>query len=310
MSGDLLLGVDGGAATQAVLADLGGRLLGRGRGPESNHHRVGLEKAHEAIVTAIEGAFLSAFGPRARAEAGRQRVAAACFGLAGVDGPADEERHAAWARDRGFAARLRIVNDTELILAAGAPDGWGIALVSGTGSNCLARAADGRTVRVGGWGPLLGDEGSGYQIGLSALRVAAQAADGRRLVPGFLEKVLVHWSLPGPDALLPHVYAAETTHADVAGLAGPVMDLAAAGQPDARRIVDEAAASLALHVDTAVRLLHLQKPPLALTGAVLQRSAFKNAVRAAITAELGPTTFVAQPTDGALVLARQLLKSE
>jgi N-acetylglucosamine kinase-like BadF-type ATPase len=308
MSGDLLLGVDGGAATQAVLADLAGRPLGRGRGGESNHHRVGLEKAREAIVTAIEGAFLSAFGPRARAEAGRQRVAAACFGLAGVDGPHDEKLQLAWARERGFAASLRIVNDTELILAAGAPEGWGVALVAGTGSNCVARGPDGRTVRVGGWGPLLGDEGSGYQMGLSALRTAAQAADGRRPVPEVLRRVLDHWSLPGPDALLPRVYAPETTHADIAGLAGLVMDLAAAGQPDARRMVDDAAASLALHVDTAVRGLRHEKPPLALTGSQLQRMSFRNAVVAAISVELGATTFVPHPSEGALVLARQLLK--
>lgn len=310
MSEDLLLGVDGGAATQAVLADLGGRILGRGRGPESNHHRVGLDKARDAIVIAVEGAFLSAFGPRARAEASRNRVAAACFGLAGVDGPEDEALQTEWAKERGFAASVRVVNDTELILAAGAPEGWGVALVAATGSNCFARARDGRTRRVGGWGPLLGDEGSGYQMGLGALRAAAKAADGRRPNPALLHEVLKHWSLERPDALLARVYAPETTHADIAGLAPLVMDLAADGEPEMRRIVEAAAASLALHVDTAVHALDLAKPPLAMTGAALQRTAFKNAVLAAVTVELGPSTYVAHPSEGALVVAQKLLKEK
>src|SRR6202007_525984 len=66
-----------------------------------------------------------------------------------------------------------------LILAGGPPEGWGVALVGGTGSVCLGRTREGRTVRVGGWGPILGDEGSGYQIAVNALRRPTQTADGR-----------------------------------------------------------------------------------------------------------------------------------
>jgi N-acetylglucosamine kinase-like BadF-type ATPase len=304
----VLLGVDGGTHTQAVLSDLDGRVLGRGRGGASNPRMVGPETAKEAIATAVEGAFLAAFGPRARSTTDRrERVAAACFGLAGVDTAADEALVASWIREQGLASKLRVVNDTELILAAGTPEGFGIALISGTGSNCVGRAPDGRTMRVGGWGYRIGDEGSGYQIALSVLRAAVQTVDGRRQAPALLRLVLGHWSLADADALFEHVYSPKTTLPDIASLATPLMELAATGQADALAIAEESARSLALHVDAVVERLGLKRPPLALTGGVLQRSFFKKAVQSAVKAELGPIAFVAQPAEGALILAKRLL---
>src|SRR6185503_4562530 len=162
----LLLAVDGGGTkTHALITDLQGKVLARGLGPSSNIHNVGLELSCQAMTTAIEGALLQVSGglrPGAKGQGWRgASIAAACFGLAGVDAPQDEADIGRWVRQQTIADRFLVVNDAELVLAAGTPEGWGVALVSGTGSVCLGRAADGRTVRVGGWGPLLGDEGSG-----------------------------------------------------------------------------------------------------------------------------------------------------
>ena len=91
-----------------------------------------------------------------------------------------------------MARSVRIVHDAVPILAAGSPEGWGVALISGTGSLAFGRDRQGRSCRAGGWGFLFGDEGSGYAIALAGLRAAAQAADGRapatRLLEGFLER--------------------------------------------------------------------------------------------------------------------------
>jgi N-acetylglucosamine kinase-like BadF-type ATPase len=308
---DLLIGVDGGGTkTQAVVTDRKGNVLARGLGGPSNHKRVGLEKACEAIAGAVDGALgpvlsnQTAVRPLWRSG----RVAAACFGLSGVDSPEDEAPLLSWAQEQGFAASVRIVNDTELILAAGTPEGFGVAAISGTGSNCIARSPKGQSLRVGGWGPSLGDEGSGYTIGMQALRAATQTADGRGSAKAILQMVLRHFKLRDANALVTYIYRPEVTHADIAGLVDPLMDLAGTGDPDAARIVEDAARDLAHQINTAIKRLGVAKPPLALTGGVLRRVAFKQAVLSFVTEELGPVAMVSQPYLGAVTLARRLLE--
>lgn len=310
----LLLAVDGGGtSTQALVTDLDGHVLARGLGPSSNLHNVGFEKACAAISTAVGGALAQVRapgapgGPQAGAR-GKAGVAAACLGLSGVDSAQDEAQVSRWFEAQGLAARFLVVNDSELILAGGTPAGWGVALISGTGSVCLGRDAEGRTARVGGWGPLLGDEGSGYHIATLALRRATQAADGRLEAPGLLKAVLRHWSAADPGDLIRMVHAPTTGAADVARMATAVLDLAGRNDPAAREVVAEAARDLARHVDTIVAQLRLTKPPLALGGSMLLRSVLRRAVLDAIASEMGPVTQVTDPPAGAVVLARRLLQ--
>jgi N-acetylglucosamine kinase-like BadF-type ATPase len=234
------------------------------------------------------------------------RIAAACFGLAGVDTPQDEAEVARWVKQRAIAPRFVVVNDAELILAAGTPDGWGVALISGTGSICLGRSADGRAARVGGWGPLIGDEGSGFQMALRALHLATQTADGRADAPALLRAALHHWSLPDAEALMRRVHAPETTPADVAGLAAAVVDLSARGDAAARRVVEEAVADLVLQVKMVVRKLKLVRPPLAVAGGLL-RAHLRSLLLGALAGEVASMTHVAEPVLGAVKLARRLL---
>jgi N-acetylglucosamine kinase-like BadF-type ATPase len=315
----LLLAVDGGGTnTQALVTDLEGNVRSRGLGPSSNVHNVGFERACQAITTAVEGALAQVRGSQSPAPAahgpgagGRWRasgIAAACFGLSGVDSAEDEAQISRWLTEQAVAPRFMVVNDSELVLAGGTPAGWGVALISGTGSVCLGRSADGRTARVGGWGPLLGDEGSGYHIARLALMRAAQAADGRIDAPALLKAVLRHWSLPEPTALIRHVHAPTTTAADIAGLATVVLDLAGRSDVAALEVVTEAARELAVQVDAIIRLLRLSKPPVALGGGLMLRGVLRKSTLAVVKSELGPVAQVADPPLGAVVLARRLLQ--
>lgn len=307
---DLLLVVDGGGTkTRAIVTDLAGTVLGRGLGPSSNLHNVGFVETCRALTTAIEGALLHVLGPTRTPGPGWRSVpiAAACLGMAGVDAPADEAQMSQWVREQGIAPRFVVVNDAELVLAGGTPEGWGVALISGTGSVCLGRGPNGRTARVGGWGPLLGDEGSGYDIAMRALRLATQSADGRAEAPALLQAALAEWSITDPIALIRYVHDPARTPAELAGLASSVMALAGRGDPGARRVVDEAAQELARHVDTVVRRLGLKKPPLALAGGLLSGH-LRSTLLAAIKSEMGATMYVSDPSHGAVVLARRLLK--
>ena len=258
----------------------------------------------------LDGALMNATG-RLR-EGGSWKdvgIAAACFGLAGIDGPEDEAKFLAWVKAQAIADRVTVVNDSELVVAAGTPEGWGIALISGSGSVCLGRSPQGRTIRVGGWGPLLGDEGSAYRLAIDALRLATQTVDGRESAEALVRAILRHWSLADANALINHVHAPSMTPAEIAGLAPVVLSLAASGDPAARSLVDQSIADLARQVDTAIRKLALEKPPLALAGSQI-RGDVRRGVLAKIQSPLGDVTFVDDPCRGAVTLAKRLLKGK
>ena len=134
MSGPLILGVDGGGTTTiAWLADADGNVIGRGKGGPSNVKAVGDEQARASLNVAIR---------EARREAGHERstIAVACLGLAGFDRPEDRSLLEIWSDSDGWASSLVLVNDGDLVVAAGTPAGSGIALIAGTGSIAVGRA--------------------------------------------------------------------------------------------------------------------------------------------------------------------------
>jgi N-acetylglucosamine kinase-like BadF-type ATPase len=301
---ELLLGIDGGGSkTRALITDRDGTPLGEGLGTSSNYHRVRFEGATNAIKTAIAGAF-------AQAGLAPVQFAAATFGLAGVDRPADRELYARWLESEQLAARYSVVNDAQLVLAAGSPDGWGIALICGTGSLCYGASRSGAVARAGGWGYLVGDEGSGYNIAVRAIQLATQTADGRSFAKGLLQLVLDYWKIDRPEDLVSCLYDSDTTLAKIAGLAPGVLALAEAGDTYARRLLDGAAAALAHHVDVVVKKLALDKPPVSLAGGLLCVSgALRTAVVERASVALGEVHVIENPVLGAIVLARKLTET-
>jgi N-acetylglucosamine kinase-like BadF-type ATPase len=303
-----LLGIDGGGtSTIAWLADAEGRVLGRGRAGPSNLKTVGADAARQALEQAISLAF---------AEAGLVvvPVESACLGLAGFDRPEDRELLLAWS-DRGpWARRLAVVNDGALVLAAGTPEGWGLGIIAGTGSIAVGRARDGRTARAGGWGPIIGDEGSAYAVTLAALRRVARRADGRDPKRSehdpLTERLCQALAIDGPSQLVSAIYAPGFDRARIAGLAPSVV----AAAEDDPTLVDEilapAGRELADAVGAVARALdwHGGRLPLAMAGGfllstpIVVRNLLDHLARAGYDADPTP---VAEPVEGALVLARR-----
>jgi N-acetylglucosamine kinase-like BadF-type ATPase len=308
---DLLLAVDGGGTrTRSAVADLEGRILARGFGGNSNIQIRSLAEVGEALTTAIEGAILQIPGGQWKGDGAAWRsgrIAAACFGLAGVDTKEDEAKVSGWVRDQAVARRFSVLNDSELVLACGTPEGVGVALISGTGSICLGRTVDGRTYRVGGWGPLTGDEGSAYDLAARALHLVTKTADGRAQAKGLVRAALTHFSQPDVPALVHLLHASSTTSTDVAGLSTTVLDLAARGDAVAAALVDTAAAELVEQVQVVLRTLGLEKPPFAMAGGML-RSHLKTLLLARLGGQLGQVTHVTDPILGAIALAKRLMK--
>ena len=305
---ELLIGLDGGGSkTLALLADAEGRVIGRGGAGASNYQNIGATAAWVALDTAIAAAF---------ADAGLEQsaVGAVGLGLAGVDRPEDRALFEGWAAGRFGGAPLVIANDAELVLAAGTPAGWGIALISGTGSIVFGRSPHGEMARAGGWGHILGDEGSGYAIGVDALRTIMRAFDGRGAATALTEAVLAHWSLKTPPDLVGRVYRESDSTAEIATLAALVDAAAGNGDAVAADILHAAGRDLAITVEAVARGLALPIPmPCALAGGVIVkgqqvRAAFLAAVDA-LGLRLGPITPVTEPAQGAVRLAAGLLRA-
>jgi N-acetylglucosamine kinase-like BadF-type ATPase len=301
----MIVGVDaGGSKTLALVADASGRVLGRGSAGSANYQGIGFAAAAAALSEAIASAL-------AAAGALHRSVAAMVMGLAGVGRPEDRARYLEWARNQFPGSAVQVVNDAELALAAGTPAGWGVALICGTGSIAVGRAPDGRRGRAGGWGPVLGDEGSGYALGRAALQAVMRASDGRGPRTALTEMVLYSSGLSAPEALVQRVYREEIGAAEIAGLAQLVDKAAAAGDRPAHEIVEQAAGELALAIRAVSEQLALGRPtPCALAGGVLVGGATVRPALLAHAAEigldLGPVIVVAEPAQGAVRLAQML----
>lgn len=313
MSGRMLLGIDGGGtSTVAWLADAGGDLLGQGQAGPSNIKAVGAVAAREALDRAIAAAFAAAGRPA-------RPVEAACLGLAGFDRPDDREVLGRWSAEAGWTRRLVLANDGDLVIAAGSPQGWGLGVIAGTGSIAVGRAADGRTARAGGWGPLLGDEGSGYAVALAALRMVARCADGREPRSPSSEALTVRlceaMAIDGPSRLVATVYSAEWDRTRIASLARVVVAAADDDSEIARVLLEPAGADLAAAVLAVARALDWSGGPMALgmaggfllSAAAVSRSLLDHLARGGLVVE---PAAVPQPALGAVLLARRALDAE
>jgi N-acetylglucosamine kinase-like BadF-type ATPase len=195
-----------------------------------------------------------------------------------------------------------------LLLAAGTPDGWGVAVIAGTGSMAFGRAPDGRTARAGGWGYLLGDEGSGYALALAALRAVARMADQRGPTTYLADMLLSHLALKQPQELIGAVYRGGLDRPAVAVLAPVVLEAAEAGDEVADAIVQKGAEQLALAVAAVARQLELTSPlPVALAGGLLVAApGYRRRLTQALAKSLihpEPVMLIQEPAEGAVRLA-------
>jgi len=297
-----ILGVDGGGSKLvALLADAHGQILGRGEACGANLQAAGEKNARHALLSAVQMAFSNANLPR-------QKVAVICLGWAGAGRPEDRERARAWVDEENLAHKALVDNDSLLLLWAGTPEGWGVGLVSGTGSIAFGRTKDDKTARAGGWGYRLGDEGSGFAMGSAALNVITQAADGRGPETVLTDRILQSWSLDYPQDLIRHMYRQDVDQRDVARLAPLVLAAARDGDETALRIVEKAACELACAVSAVHRQLGFPpEVPGAFGGGVLVNDPwFARMTKQAVEQQgihLEPLQIVVEPAMGAIRLA-------
>jgi len=298
----VVLGIDGGGThTRASIAD-GERTLAFAESGSIKRLRVGAETAEANLRTVLKDAY---------AKAGVTSVRAASCGVASATMPGITEWITAVFNDFSVA-RSEVVGDHIIALDAAFRGGPGILQIAGTGTNTIGRAPDGAFESAGGWSSRLGDEGSGYWIGLHAIRRALNAYD-RDEPTQILKSIGEIWGTPTLDQL---INVGDGTPApDFAALAPAINELAESGDPVAIGVLRQAAADLVanvLLVRSKLRRKHgiETEIPVAWTGSVIGkmpivREAFFEGLRAAAPA-MPVETAETVALNGALWRARRL----
>ena len=253
-----VLGIDGGGSkTVCVLMDDLRQLLGRGEGGSSNYQSIGIEATLQSIQLAINNAV------EAATITNTANIDAICLGLAGVGRTADievvknlvKELHNNKYLPINLAlqpANIVICNDALIALVGGIGQPVGIVVAAGTGSIVFGRNHQGDTKRVGGWGYILGDEGSAYKIAVAGMNAALKSYDGREISTSLIESFKQHLDLKSIEDLIEVIYRRGWEVKQIAALA-PVVDFAAAsGDVVANIIIDDAVKELVKATSTVI----------------------------------------------------------
>ena len=243
-----VLGIDaGGTKTVCLLADDQGRMVAEARRGGANLQAVGELQVEKVLHEVMD----EALGDRTITPA------AICLGIAGVDRPDDSAMVRGIMKRIGYKARIVIVNDALVALEAGAPGQPGVVVISGTGSIAYGRDAKGQAARSGGWGYVLGDEGSGYWIGRAALRAVLREADRRGPATLLTGLLLKHFDVPRAQGLIHHVYNTNLKPAAIGALATCVQSAFSQGDQVAQGILRGAAGELEASAVSVARRLEL-----------------------------------------------------
>jgi N-acetylglucosamine kinase-like BadF-type ATPase len=235
-----LLGIDGGATkTLAAVLDISTGQVHLGHGGPSNPDSAGASAAVAALLGAAEQAL-------AGAGISAGELASAVVAVAGTDTEAVAERVGA-AR-----AGWVVVNDVVGAWATATGARPGVAAIAGTGSNVFGVGPGGRSWRAGGWGHVLGDEGSGYWLGVRSIRAALRDRDGSGPPTALAEAAPRFFGLDSPEELASHVYAKPLTKSEIAAFAIETGRIAESGDEVARTLYEEGARELGEQIAAVV----------------------------------------------------------
>lgn len=318
-----ILGVDGGGSkTIAWIADVVSsssqldfdfKVIGRGYAGPSNPRSIGFDAAFANLNAAISMA-------RGQVNDMSVTIDSACLSLAGAGRSEEQNRIREWADANLLAKQTIVVDDVEPLRSAAMheqahsqdsnPASWeqSITLVVGTGSIACGRNRSGHAIRVGGWGYLLGDEGSGFSVGLAGLKALCKAHDRVEGQSEFCQAMLQRLGMTSPTELIGFIYQPPLPRALVADLSGIVI-CHAEKEPIAEKILADAINALTELVATAAHRLELRQCDysLALSGGIVGNhpTVVARLMLQLEQKQLVPAAFhvVREPIYGALIMA-------
>ena len=241
-----VLGIDGGGTkTEAILMDENYQIIGSSKSGPSNYQSVGIEIAKNSIQTAIIQAVTNSNS--------HQPISGICLGLAGVGRPEDIRVVENLIQEIITNLPIRwdlqpntiiICSDSPIALVGGIGHSVGIVAMAGTGSQIFGQNSQGLTKRVGGWGYLLGDEGSGYHIAIRGLQAALKSYDGRELPTALTKDFQAYLGLKNIEGLIEVVYRRGWGPTQIAALSPIVSTAADKGDKVAKKIINDAVEEL------------------------------------------------------------------
>ena len=221
-----IIGIDGGGTrTIGILTTETGEHLTQVESGPSNYHVVG-EAETQAVLENLIGEL--------REKAGILSTDSIrfCLGMAGLGRAEDRKIIGEICDALGISENVILTHDAHIALVGGTEKQEGVIVISGTGAIVYGINADGKEARASGWGYLLGDEGSGYDIAIKGLRSVVRAADGRDSSTELTHRILNELKLNAPDELIRWTHTASRD--TIAQLSEIVFHAAQAAGPDRR----------------------------------------------------------------------------
>ncbi|TQM45596.1 N-acetylglucosamine kinase [Pseudonocardia cypriaca] len=289
-----VIGVDiGGSKTHGILA-VDGEPVAEAVAGSANVAAVGVPEAGRQLDVLFAQLDVNA-------------VDAVCAGAAGADGTESIGALTRLLAERVPGAQVSVVHDARLMLAAEGLDA-GVSLIAGTGSVAWGRRADGREARAGGWGHMLGDEGSGYHVALAAIRHALDRMDAGAPADPLTTALVSDCGLTDRTELIDFFYARQDKRY-WAERAAVVIGLAARGDPPASLIIDTAADALAALATRVLDRLDLPGPVVFGGGFAVHQPLLQRAVRERLTG-VDVRLLTHAPAVGAVRLAAAIPRPE
>ena len=311
---EYILGVDGGGSKTTVhIADIGGRVISQGFSGSSSYKSVGKNRAIENLNTAV----LDAIENLKTSEA--IYFISSCFGFAGNDAKEDYKiyREIVFNKELGSyldPRRTVICNDTRIGLESGSENKNKIILIAGTGSNCFGINEDGEQIRATGWDYILADEGSGYEVGLKALKAVMRAYDGRGEKTLLSKTILEELKLKEILDLTKWAYDGPFSKVKIGALAKTVCKTTEMGDKVSINILAEEAEEAVVSVTTVANKLGFKNKnfDLIFVGSLFKcKKYFKNILISRLRENFPKITFlppIRNPVEGAIKLAIDRLK--
>ncbi len=302
-----IIGIDGGGTkTECAIADLSGKILYRTFGKSSNFLTIGVDAAVENLFELIKGILF-------KIEADFGDVKMLLIGTAGAGREEDagvlEAKFNDYTMREGINIKyVKVVSDARIALEGAFSGNAGCILIAGTGSILFGKDKNGYIHRSGGFGRLIGDEGSGYSIGRKGLAAVAKELDGRGKATLITQQLNKKHNISSAPDLIINVYK---NNFDIASAAEVVLSAAGENDPVALQILNEEADELLLHINAVMKKMKSKKLDIAFTGSLIaNKNTYSDMLKKKIADNL-PSVNIKEPdntpVEGAILLTKEML---